>query len=796
MPLINHAIPNLINGISQQSSSLKLGSQAEVQLNGMSSVVEGLKKRTPTEFIKKISSSTLTNPFVHTINRDSNERYVLIITQNSIQVYGIDGTQYTVNTPSGVTYLNESDAKAQFEALTIADYTFIINKNKTVAMSSTTSATRPYEAIYSVTQGVDQTEYNLVINGTTYSVLTTTSADTYQSTEIVDDLVSQISGLSGFTVTDLGSDIYISNTSDFTITSSDGYGNQASKVIKGTAQKFTDLPAKAINGVEFEVTGDASNAFDNYYVKWVSDSSTDEGYWQETVKGGLNNSLDVTTMPHVLIRQANGEFRFVPANGSTYTISGTTYSVPSWGSRLVGDTISAPEPSFIGQKMNDIFFHRNRLGFISDESIIMSRAGEFFKFFPETTTTILDSDQIDVSVSHIKVSKLRHAIPFNQELLLFSDQTQFIMSGANILTPSNVVINATTEFESSLSAKPVSAGRNVFFNFNKGNYSGLREYYVDADSDTNDADDITAAVPKYIPSNVFKMAIATNENFLAVLSSSEQNSLFCYQWYISNNQKLQSAWHKFTFGTSSNTTILNCDFIETDLYLLVQRTDGVHIVKQQMSPAVVDTGATYLTHLDMKVSEATSGVSSSYNSGTNQTTITLPFTIYNTMQMVTRNVSGSTTIAGQIIPIISTSGATLVVSGDHRTTKYFIGEKYTFEYQFSQQYLQLGNSQSRTNVKEGRIQIRNWTVGYDNTGHFKVLITPDARDTTTETFNGSVVGSGLINGINLEDGNYKFAVQSRNEGLVVKLTSDEYLPCFFINAEWQGYYNQTSSSNT
>ena len=105
----------------------------------------------------------------------------------------------------------------------------------------------------------------------------------------------------------------------------------------------------------------------------------------------------------------------------------------------------------------------------------MSRAGEFFQFFPETVTTILDSDCIDANVSHVKVSNLRHAIPFNKELLLFSDQTQFVLAGANILTPSNIVINATTEFESSLEAKPVSAGRNVFFAFNKGSYAGIRE---------------------------------------------------------------------------------------------------------------------------------------------------------------------------------------------------------------------------------------------------------------------------------------------------------------------------------
>ena len=792
MPLINHSIPNLINGVSQQSESLRLGSQAENQINGMSSVVEGLKKRTPTEFIKKISSSTLSNPFIHTINRDTNERYIVVITTNDIEVYGIDGTQYTVNKPSGTAYLNESNAKDNFEAITVADYTFIINKNKTVAMDSTVSAARPFEAVYSILQGVASTEYNLEINGTTYSFTTTNTASTYQSTEIIDQIKTAVGSLSGFTITDLGSDLQFSSATDFTISASDGYGNQASQVLKGTAQKFSDLPPKATDGTEFEITGDNTNDFDNYYVKWVNST----GYWQETVKGGLQNSIDEDTMPHVLIRQADGNFRFTPVDGHTYTISSTDYTVPEYGDRVAGDTISASEPSFIGRKIADIFFFRNRLGFLSGENVIMSQAADFFKFFPETAVSILDSDPIDVSVSHSRVSKLRHAIPFNEELLLFSDQTQFVMQGAQILTPSNVVINATTEFENSLNAKPVSAGRNVFFVFNKGDYSGVREYYVDVDADTNDAEDITSAVPKYIPKNVFKLAVASNENFLAVLSSEEQNSLYCYQWYLNNRQKLQSAWHKFTFGAAANTTVLNCDFIETDLYLLVQRTDGVHIIKQQMSPAVVDTDSTYLTHLDMKLNESSTGVSVSYNAGTNQTTITIPYSIYNTMQVVTRNVSGNSTIAGQIINTVSQSGTSIVLSGDYSATKLFIGEKYNFEYQFSQQYLQLGGSQSRTSIKEGRLQIRNWSVGYDNSGHFKVEVTPKNRDTVIETFNGAVVGSGTVNGVNLEDGNFKFAIQSRNEDLVVKLTNNEYLPSFFINAEWQGYYNQTSTTST
>ena len=89
-------------------------------------------------------------------------------------------------------------------------------------MDSTVTASRPFEAIYSVTQGVTQTEYNLIINGTTYTYTSGTSyCFSYQTTEIVDQFVHYRFS-SGFTITDLGSDIHISNSSDFTIKATDG----------------------------------------------------------------------------------------------------------------------------------------------------------------------------------------------------------------------------------------------------------------------------------------------------------------------------------------------------------------------------------------------------------------------------------------------------------------------------------------------------------------------------------------------------------------------------------------------
>ena len=43
------------------------------------------------------------------------------------------------------------------------------------------------------------------------------------------------------------------------------------------------------------------------------------------------NTLDPNTMPHVLIRTADGNFRFTQVDGSSYTISSTSFDVPAWG---------------------------------------------------------------------------------------------------------------------------------------------------------------------------------------------------------------------------------------------------------------------------------------------------------------------------------------------------------------------------------------------------------------------------------------------------------------------------------
>ena len=77
MALINSDVPNLLNGISQQPATLRLTSQGETQINGFSSIVQGLIKRLGSQHIGKLDSTALgATDAVYWIDRDKDNNIV------------------------------------------------------------------------------------------------------------------------------------------------------------------------------------------------------------------------------------------------------------------------------------------------------------------------------------------------------------------------------------------------------------------------------------------------------------------------------------------------------------------------------------------------------------------------------------------------------------------------------------------------------------------------------------------------------------------------------------------------
>ncbi len=787
MSLISSTIPNLVNGVSQQPYAIRLASQAELQENGLSSVVEGLRKRPPTRHSSRFLTSPLSNAFIHTINRDQSERYVVVFTDGNLRVFDLDGNEVSVAFPNGKAYLTAADPQTSFSVVTIADYTFVANRNITVSKNAADVVpTRPYEALVWVRQGAYSTKYTVKIGTYSYTYTTLDASTAANASSITTENIAAnlVSGLTatgvftalGITVTSIGSAFILSSSTDFTITVSDGIGDTALKLAKGTVQRFSDLPARGYAGIKMRVRGSSDSAFDDYWVSYETDASNPYGgVWKEDAKPGESKSLDASTMPHILVREADGSFTFKRA---------------TWADRKVGDLNSVPFPSFEGRKINDVFFHRNRLGLVADENIVMSKAGEFFDFFRASAIQVLDNDPIDVGVSHVKVSIIRHAIPFNETLLLFSDQTQFQLAKTDILTPKTVAVNQTTEFECSLEAKPVGAGQNVYFAVNRGNYTAIREYYLDSDTDTNDAADVTAHCPKYLPSGIVKIAAASNEDIIVGLSKNERNALYVYRYYFNGGEKLQSSWSRWTFPATD--TILSMDFIESTLWMVVARPDGTYIESMRIEPGAADAPAKFSVHLDRRVSQDdVTGLA--YDASTNTTSFTVPYPITSVAEYDLVAWYGNPVIkAGRKLVYTASIGAsstTITTSGN--LTDFFFGRRYEFRYRFSTPIIRENSAGGGTQpVGEGRLQLRNMTLTYNNSGYFRAEVTPVARATFSYVYSGRTLGSSasLVGEPSIGEGTYRFPVQSKNTEVVIDLINDTYLPCAFLSAEWEGFF--------
>ena len=805
MPLISSSIPNLINGVSQQPAALRLASQAEEVINCMPSPVEGLKKRPPMQHIKKLfaGSAGAGRPFTHIVDRDGLIRYLIFIQDNAIKVFDLDGNVQTVNTPNGTTYLDiTGEPSSAFRVASIADFTFIVNREKTVLMDTVNKSYNwGTKSMVFIKSADFSTTYRVKLNGTEKSVTTGNSSGTAPDTvTIANDLATQLNTISGFTVTNTDYIIRITKDDggDYTLESSDTKTADATSAIKGTVDSITDLPTIAEHNFTVRIQGSATTAFDDYFVKFeaTAGSGFGPGVWRETVAPNIDFQLDKSTMPHVLVRDAaTGTFSFGQFN---------------YSGRIAGDTTTAPDPTFVGSKIKNINLFRNRLVFLADENVILSASDAFERFFPETVQTALDSDPIDISSGGTSVNFLNSSLAFANTLLLFSLHGQFRLdTGATAigtsLTPKTATITAITTFDIVDTVDPIGVGRTVYFGIPKGDFNGLREYFLpDASGPIPLSEEVTSSVPRFVPDNLISMSPSVSEEVITMISKDEPRRIYLYKFFFDDDQKLQSSWSYWE--VAANKTLLGGNVLDSDLYTCVQYSDGVYLEKTQLRPETVDSGTEFEILLDRKTTEAACSTSL-INSGALgvQTVITLPYPMAGTgtMAVVGRFDSNNTIAHGQVIKATAetlTGGAsgngTMTVPGDLSSAKFFVGEIYNMTYQFSTPYLKETPPGGGLAVLAGpRLQLRTWSIIFDETSNFSVKITPGQRDELTYPFNGYKVGSGQfpIGTPSLATSKFRVPVMSQNIEAKIVLFSDSPLPCRVQSAEWEGWYQERAS---
>ena len=821
--VVSQSIPNFLNGMSQQTPTQRGINQGEDQINLQNGLVDGLAKRPPLDYIATLDSSNIYSNKTKfwSIQRDASNQYIVALYNGGIKVFDLAGNEKTVTIASGSSYLTSTNPRENFKLVNVADYTFIANTNTTVTADSTTSAAKVEEFLivckltnygreYKVAlkhpsmaqelevifqlptgndaatdakfrdtnkitdillKGTSSTHWDSSANGIGFKVVNTSTGSSVSTSQGL----SNYSGFtSHFTFEEFDSVIYGKPTDGnaaYTITTSDGSGNTAMYAIRDEIQDFSKLPFYAKTGVIMKVTGEEGDELSDYYVKFSGKS----GVWNETLAPATSLGVTNSTMPHALINNNNGTF---------------TFQELAWTDRVCGDADSNPNPTFIGRKINNLTYYKNRLGILSGENLVLTENASFFNYFATTSTQVLDTDPIDIAASGTQVNTLKNSVGFNESLLLFSDTAQYKLdSSGESISPTTAILNEVSSFEHDDKVTPVSAGKFAYFAQARTSGTAIREYFADDDTLTNDGMDITVSVGNLIPSNCYQIVSNTTEDTLIFLtsatgdtqtapfsgtaSSTDADTMYIYKYFFDGGEKVQNAWSKWTF---TGAKIIGAMSLESFIYVVISEGTTTKLVKidlRNLKDATIGHGV----YIDLKTS-----VTGTYASGTGLTTFTSPYGAKTGLIAVDR-------VNGNNYTATNTSGSTYTIVGDH--TALYIGVPYESKYTLSPQYVRENTGRGLVAVTSGRYQIRNISFNFENSGFFQVEVTPTNRDKSTSIMNGYIIGTAtsIIGQPAIATGTLRVPVQSQNSEFTLDIKSSSHLPMYISGAEVEGYYH-------
>ncbi len=170
MASVTQTIPTYTGGISQQPDQLKNPGQVNVATNVMPDITDGLAKRPGSRFITELSTA---NPTCRWFSyyRDEAEQYIgqIKLSDGTIRMWKCsDGSEKTVvyETNAVKTYLATTGThgirESDIQTLTLNDNTYLVNRNKTVALTDTNrTGVRPHEAYINLKKVAYSSQYAL-----------------------------------------------------------------------------------------------------------------------------------------------------------------------------------------------------------------------------------------------------------------------------------------------------------------------------------------------------------------------------------------------------------------------------------------------------------------------------------------------------------------------------------------------------------------------------------------------------------------------------------------------------------
>ena len=545
--------------------------------------------------------------------------------------------------------------------------------------------------------------------------------------------------------------------------------------LTGTVNTIAELPAAntlSQSGGEIYRINGIDGAADDYVIRW--DGQT----WAETVLPGELISFDASTLPYLLTRTSTDNFTFTPSPW-TNRVSG-----------ISGNTGSSRQPSFVGQQISNIFFYKNRLGFVSVDNVIMSQPLEFFNFWRNSSLTTTDADPIDLKATSLDDVNLFAVHPMTQGLVLFSPKEQFVMTAgnSNVLTPSTASINSVSRYEISPLVDPVLLKDKLYFVAKADSYSRMMSMLTRGDNNNPVVIDESKVVTTWLPKNINR-AFRSNQNDLIGLIDNSSNYAYLFRSLDVDGQQPLKTW----FSWELPGKILFAAAQQDSIQFIISANSKVSAVTAFINPnednPLIKSIYGVITNPSLDYIQTPSGSNKTVSNGV--TTITSGVKDPNNSNwtpivVTTFDSTDPTSSNGKIYAVTKTSDTTYTVDEDLSNIDIQFGFTYPYNIKLPKVYYRQGEAADFT----ASLTISRFKFAMGKTGNVSFKIQPRAEG-DAETIGGVEQSNWYrLDSAPIDDERlFTVPIHQRNDNFDIEISSDSPYPVSLLSMTWEGQYS-------
>ena len=612
---------------------------------------------------------------------------------------------------------------------------------------------------------------------------------TITAESILGDIRAKLVATGNFTnadITAIGTGLHIKRSAVFNASTPVG---ELLNVVAGKVNDIGDLPSQCKNGMVVEVINSVADE-DNHFVKFFGNNDKDgEGTWEECAKPGRTIRLKRSTMPVLLIRTADGNFRLTELDGSSYTVQTAdgpvTNNAPQWDDAIVGDDVTNPEPSFIGTAINRLLFFRNRFAILADENIILSRPGDFTNFFNKSAIQFVASDPVDISASSGYPAILYDGVQTNTGLVLFSSNQQFMLTtDSDVFSPITAKINTLSTYNFNFATNPVSLGTTIGFLDNAGKFSRFFEMVQVQREGEPTLIEQSAVVSKLFEKDL-KLISNSRENDVIFFSEEGTSTLYGYRYFDQVTERKLASWFKWKV---TGTIQYHC-MQDDNLFVVVRNNNKDQLLKYAIK---MDSNTFALAENRVHLDHLMSVSGWSYNSTTKKSTKAKPTGLESSNQLAAYDVDAGNNLGRY--GLITINGGNLELDGDWSGETFLIGYQYTMEVSLPTIYYLTQSGQNWRADTRANTVLHRVKFGFGPVGIYETTLSRTGRSDYTETFEITTADQYLANTGAVTDDNIlrTVPIYDRNINASLTLKSTHPAPATVHHMTWEGVYTNNN----